>query len=82
MNDEANLYPGVRLGTTSPTTSASFSFDNDHDEVWPEEDSDGLALGFGVRNFFGDLVLSGRGGCPAGSLCGAAATRIGELLDC
>jgi hypothetical protein len=81
MNDGANLYLGVRLGTSSPTLSISFGFDNDHDGVWPEEGSDGVALGFGVRNGFGDLVLSSRGGCPAGSLCGFHDTDLGGSVD-
>ena len=81
MNDGANLYLGVRLGTPSPTLSISFGFDNDHDGVWPEEGSDGVALGFGVRNGFGDLVLSSRGGCPTGSLCGFHDTDLGGTVD-
>jgi hypothetical protein len=80
MNDASNLYLAVRLGTTSPTTSVAFGFDNDHDGVWPEEGSDGLALGFGVRNFFGDLVLSGRDGCP-GALCGFHDVDLGGTVD-
>ena len=80
MNDGTNLYLGVRLATSLETTSVSFGFDNDHDGVWPEEGSDGIALGFGVRNGFGDLVLSGRGGCPA-SLCGFHDVDLGGTVD-
>lgn len=81
MNDGENLYLGIRVSTTTPTLSVSFGFDNDHDGVWPEEGSDGLALGFGVRNGFGDLVLSGRGGCPVGSLCGFHDVDLGGTVD-
>lgn len=81
MNDGENLYFGVRVATTTPTLSVSFGFDNDHDGIWPEEGSDGLALGFGVRNGFGDLVLSARGGCPAGSLCGFHDVDLGGSVD-
>jgi hypothetical protein len=81
MNDGEHLYLGVRVATTTPTLSVSFGFDNDHDGIWPEEGSDGLALGFGVRNGFGDLVLSARGGCPAGSLCGFHDVDLGGSVD-
>ena len=81
MNDGEHLYFGVRVVTTTPTLSVSFGFDNDHDGIWPEEGSDGLALGFGVRNGFGDLVLSARGGCPVGSLCGFHDVDLGGSVD-
>ncbi len=80
MNDGERLYLGVRVATTTPTLSVSFGFDNDHDGVWPEEGSDGVALGFGVRNGFGDLVLSARGGCPVSS-CGFHDVDLGGTVD-
>src|SRR5918992_4768223 len=81
MNDASNLYLGVRLATTSPTTAVSFGFDNDHDGLWPEEGDDGLAQGFGVRGSFGDLVNSRRGGCPEGFICGFHDTDLGGTKD-
>ena len=80
MNDEQNLYVGVRLATPSPTLATTLGFDNDHDGVWPEEGSDGMALGFGIRNGFGDLVLSSRGGCP-GTICGFHDVDLGGTVD-
>src|SRR5215218_7465855 len=85
MNDSSNLYFGVRLGTTAPTTSVAFGFDNDHDGLSPEEGDDGLAFGDlvvpppGLSGF--DTVRSGRGGCPAGAICGFRDPELGGTTD-
>jgi len=79
MNDSSNLYFGVRLGTTAPTTSVAFGFDNDHDGLSPEEGDDGLAFGDLVAGF--DTVRSGRGGCPAGAMCGFRDPELGGTTD-
>src|SRR5918999_4948066 len=48
MNDATNLYFGVRLETTSPTTSVATTFDNDHDGASPEEGDDGFFLAYSL----------------------------------
>jgi len=78
MNDDLDVFFGIRIGTTTPTLSVALGFDNDHDGVLSEEGDDGVALGFGVRNGFGDLVLSGRGGCPA-TICGFHDVDLGGV---
>ena len=79
MNDDSNLYIGVRLGTTA-TAGVAIGFDNDHDGVRFEDGSDGLAL-MALAEGFVDTVLSARGGCPPSAVCGFDDDELGGTID-
>lgn len=83
MNDDANLYLGVKVLRTQLNTGdfgfgldqAVFEFDNNHDEGPPEEGDDILVLTPGVNilgvSAFFDEVRTTRPPCPQGvGLCG------------
>lgn len=60
MNDATNLYLAVKVyRTTLGSSSAGFEFDNDHDDVWPENGDDALVLN--PPAFFDDYRVDGSG---------------------